>query len=120
MLPRSRHPQVELPASADSPELHRALEDDVVAFLRTGKSASGRLASAQQAEWYFDDLRRRVRPEARPAVDEIEALARRRRQLNQQQRLHVWLHGWLSIHLPLSAALILLLVAHIIGALVYS
>jgi hypothetical protein len=96
------------------------LEDEVVAYLRTGKSPSGRLASAQQAEWYFEDLRRRVRPEARPAVDEIEALTRRRRQLQWQARLHGWLHGWLSIHLPLSAALILLLVAHILGALVYS
>jgi hypothetical protein len=120
MVPRSRQPQVELPASADSPELHRALADDVVEFLRSGKSPSGRLATTQQAEWYFEDLRRRVRPEARPAVEEFESLVRRRRQLNQQARLHAWLHGWLSIHLPLSAALILLLVAHVIGALVYS
>jgi hypothetical protein len=34
--------------------------------------------------------------------------------------MHVWLHGWLSIHLPLSAALLGLLAAHIVGALIYS
>jgi hypothetical protein len=120
IVPRSRHPQVDLPAAADSPELHRALQEDVVAFLRTGRSPSGRLSRAAEATWYFDDLRRRVRPEARPAVDEIETLCSRRRQLNLQQRLHVWLHGWMSIHLPLSAAMMLLLVAHVVGALVYS
>jgi hypothetical protein len=120
LVPRSRHPQVDMPANADSPELHRALNDDVLAFLRTGRSATGKLARATDAAWYFDDLRRRVRPEARPAVDEIESLCNRRRQLNLQQRMHAWLHGWLSIHLPLSAAMLLLLVAHIIGALIYS
>lgn len=120
IVPRSRHPQVDLPRAADSPELHRALEDDVVAFLRTGRSSSGQLATMQRATWYFDDLRRRVRPEARPAVQEIETLCSRRRQLNLQQKMHVWLHGWLSIHLPLSAALLVLLAAHIFGALIYS
>jgi hypothetical protein len=120
IVPRSRQPQVDLPAAADSPELHRALEDDVVAFLRTGRSPSGRLASRQPAEWYFDDLRRRVRPEARPAVAQIEELCARRRQLNLQRRIHHWLHGWLAIHLPLSAAMLLLLAAHVVGALIYS
>ncbi len=120
IVPRSRQPQVDLPRAADSPELHRALEDDVVAFLRTGRSPSGQLATLQRATWYFDDLRRRVRPEARPAVQEIETLCARRRQLNLQQKMHVWLHGWLSIHLPLSAALLILLAAHIVGALIYS
>lgn len=120
IVPRSRYPRVDLPANADSPELHRALNDDVLAFLRTGSSPSGKLARATDAAWYFDDLRRRVRPEARPAVDEIESLCTRRRQLNLQQRMHAWLHGWMSIHLPLSAAMMLLLVAHILGALVYS
>jgi hypothetical protein len=120
IVPRSRYPQVDMPNDAVSPELNRALNDDVLAFLRTGNSTTGKLARAIDAAWYFDDLRRRVRPEARSAVDEIESLCNRRRQLNFQQRLHVWLHGWMSIHLPLSAAMVLLLMAHIIGALFYS
>jgi hypothetical protein len=120
IVPRSRYPQVELPANADSPELHRALAEDVIVYLQKGSSPSGKLARATDSAWYFDDLRRRVRPEARPAVDEIELLCSRRRQLNVQRRMHAWLHGWMSIHLPLSAAMMFLLVAHIIGALVYS
>ncbi len=120
MVARARQPQVDLPRGADSPELHRALADDVVTFLASGKSPSGKLGSAQRVEWYFDDLRRRVRPEARPAVDQIETLCRRRRQFNLQSRIHFWMHSWLSIHLPLSVALIWLLVAHVVGAIVYN
>jgi hypothetical protein len=120
LVTRSRHPQVDLSPAADSPELHRSLADDVIVFLRTGHSPSGKLARPTEAAWYFDDLRRRVQPAARPAVDQIETLCSRRRQLNLQQRMHAWLHGWMSIHLPLSAGMMLLLVAHIIGALVYS
>ena len=116
---RSPHPAVDLTRGADSPELHRCLSD-VVPFLSTGKSPTGKLGSAQQTEWYFDDLRRRVRPEARPAVDQIESLCQRRRQLNTQRRIHFWLHGWLAIHLPLSVALLWLLAAHILGAIVYN
>jgi hypothetical protein len=118
MVPRARQPQVEVPPNSRSPELHRALEEGIVEFLRTGRS--GRFTSAQQIDWYFEDLERRVRPEARPAVEQMRNLCQRRRQLNVQQRLHFWLHSWLSIHLPLSVALLWLLVAHVIGALAYN
>jgi hypothetical protein len=120
IVPRTTSPRVDLTSSARSPELHRALEEELVEFLRTGASPSGRLATAQRSAWYFEDLQRRVRPEVRPAVAELQELCQRRRQLNLQRRLHVWLHGWLLIHLPLSAALLLLLAAHIAGAVVYS
>jgi len=118
LVERARRPQIEAAPASPSPELHRALEDGVADFLVTGRSV--RLTSAQQIDWYFEDLARRVRPEVRPAVEQIRSLCQRRRQLNVQRTFHVWLHGWLSIHLPLSVALIWLLVAHVIGALVYS
>jgi hypothetical protein len=120
IVERSRNPEVHLPRGADSPDLHRAVKEEVAEFLRTGRSPSGKLGSAQQIQWFFDDLRRRVRPEARPAVDQIEGLCHRRRQFNLQVRIHFWLHGWLSIHLPLSVALIWLLAAHAVGAIVYN
>ncbi|HZL88558.1 MAG TPA: hypothetical protein VFB96_09320 [Pirellulaceae bacterium] len=120
MVERSPHPEVNLPRGADSPDLHRAVKQEVAEFLRTGRSSTGKLGSAQQIQWFFDDLRRRVRPEARPAVDQIEDLCRRRRQFNLQVWIHFWLHSWLSIHLPLSVALIWLLAAHIVGAIAYN
>lgn len=120
MVSRARQPEVALPASAQSPELHRSLEEGVVEFLLTGRLRSGRFDTSQKIEWYFEDLAHRVRPEARPAVEQLSALCQRRRQLNLQRTIHFWLHSWLSIHLPLSAAMMWLLVAHILGALVYS
>lgn len=120
IVERSRHPEVDLPRGADSPDLHRAVKQEVAEFLRTGRSPTGKLGSAQQIQWFFDDLRRRVRPEARSAVDQIEGLCHRRRQFNLQAWIHFWLHGWLSIHLPLSVALIWLLAAHIVGAIAYN
>jgi hypothetical protein len=118
LVARARHPQVEIAATNRSPELHRALEECVVDFLLTGQST--RLTTTQRIDWYFEDLERRVRPEARPAVEQIRSLCQRRRQLNVQKAFHFWLHSWLSIHLPLSVALLWLLAAHVIGALVYS
>ena len=120
MVPRARQPEVDLPAGAQSPELHRALEQGVVEFLLTGQQRSGRFDTSQQIEWYFEDLAQRVRPEARPAVEQLRGLCQRRRQLNLQRTIHFWLHSWLSFHLPLSAAMMWLLVAHILGAVVYS
>jgi hypothetical protein len=118
LVRRARQPDITLAPASRSPELHRALEEGVVDFLRTGRSQ--RLTTAQKIDWYFEDLAQRVRPEARPAVEQIRALCQRRRQLNVQRTFHFWLHSWLSIHLPLSVVLIWLLVAHVIGALAYS
>ena len=50
----------------------------------------------------------------------MEALCQRRRQLNLQQIIHFWLHNWLAVHLPLSVALVVLLVGHIWFALRYN
>jgi hypothetical protein len=120
MISLSRQPSVQAAERGSSPELARALDEEVVKYLRTGISPTGWLRSAARAEWYFDDLRRRVPPSARSAVEQLEVMCQRRRQLNLQSWFHVWLHGWLSVHLPLSAALILLLFAHIVGALAYN
>jgi hypothetical protein len=59
----------------------------------------------------------RVTPELRGLIGQLEELCERRRQLNVQRRLHFWLHNWLWIHWPLSVALMLLLIGHIILAM---
>jgi hypothetical protein len=120
IIPRSPQPNLAAAAKVQSPELTAALEMDVLEFLRSGTSPSGRLANPRRIEWFFDDLRRRVPVEARGAVEQIEALCRRRQQLNLQRRIHFWLHSWLCVHLPLSAALIVLVAAHTVYALRFS
>jgi hypothetical protein len=117
MAQLARNPANELRQGSAEPELVQAVRAEILPFLRTGVSANQRLASPQRIGWYFDDLRARVKPASRAAVDEVERLCERRRQLNLQQRIHGWLHGWLLVHVPLSAALLVLLFAHVIAAL---
>jgi hypothetical protein len=53
------------------------------------------------------------------ALDRLEELCRERRRLAEQDRLHRWLHAWLLVHVPLSAALLVLGVVHAVTALYY-
>jgi hypothetical protein len=39
------------------------------------------------------------------------------RQRAAQRRIHRWLHGWLLLHVPLSIALLVLALVHIVTAL---
>jgi hypothetical protein len=39
--------------------------------------------------------------------------------MDDQARIHFWLHNWLWIHLPLSIALIVLMFVHVFFALKY-
>jgi hypothetical protein len=116
-IQRSTQPASELPEPIPSPTLQNALKRDIQPFLASGKSPQGLLGSRQRNAWYFEDLRLRVAPELRTLVDQLEELCERRRQLNVQRRLHFWLHNWMWLHLPLSIALIVLLVGHVITAL---
>jgi hypothetical protein len=56
---------------------------------------------------------------AHPAVDQLAEFVEFRRQFDLQRRLHAVLHGWLVVHLPLSAALMLMLMIHIYYAILY-
>ena len=67
----------------------------------------------------FDDLRSRLGPGAGGVLDALERLCDQGRQLDRQARLHVWLHNWLAVHLPLSVAMIVLMVIHAVAALDY-
>lgn len=89
-------------------------------FLGTRYERSAPLANALRAEMIFGRLR------AVPALSAVhDALARletycaERRQLGEQERLYRWLHGWLLVHVPLSLALLVLGVAHVLASLYY-
>ena len=49
----------------------------------------------------------------------LEQLYEQRRQIAMQEHLHHWLHSWLLFHIPLSLALLILAVAHVVTALYY-
>lgn len=117
---RSLNPEIERPQRTSSPELVRGLTTDVEPYLRSGNNPRGLLGTRQKNRWYFEDLRRKSPPEVHAAVDAIEELCDRRRQLHLQQRIQFWLHSWLIVHLPLSAILVVLLIGHVLLALRYS
>lgn len=77
------------------------------------------LCQTQTAAIFFQGLKLRIDPQAHTAVDALAALCDRRRQFAKQRRLHFLLHSWLSVHLPLSIALIVLMWVHIIVSLRY-
>ncbi len=52
-------------------------------------------------------------------LDRLHEICEERRQIEVQQRLHRWLHGWLLVHVPLGLALLVLGAIHAIMSLRY-
>jgi hypothetical protein len=82
----------------------------------------GRRSELKDRGWSrerFENLRREFPEAAWASITAIEEICEEKRQLDHQIRLHRLLHAWLLVHLPVSAALILLSLIHAIGALRY-
>lgn len=93
--------------------------DVIVDYLLKGRKSRSRLADQTYSARFFADLQAAVEPEAKIAVDSLEDLCRQRRQFDLQSKWFFRLHSWLWLHLPLSAALFVLLAVHIFVALKY-
>jgi hypothetical protein len=74
------------------------------------------LREANRAADVFAELRATAAGSA-DRLRDLEELCGLRRQLDAQARMHWWLHNWVWVHLPLSVALVGLLVAHMYTAL---
>ena len=101
-------------------ELSRFYDEMVRPFLGEDYSSASPLAAQLQAESVFSKVR--AMPgmmEATPILRELESLCTERRYLGEQQRLQRLLHSWLLVHVPLSAALLVLGVAHVILSLYF-
>jgi hypothetical protein len=73
-----------------------------------------------RAEASFEQLGRlRGLEAAGDKLAELACMCDERRQLADQERLHFWLHAWLHTHVPFSAAVLVLGVAHVISALYF-
>ena len=77
------------------------------------------LASPTRSAGVFEQMRIMLPPPLHETLDQLAAFCEERRQLAVQMRLHHWLHGWLFVHIPLSMALLVLVVAHVFMALWY-
>ncbi len=93
--------------------------DEVLPYLHQEKTRDLALTNREWATEAFENYRRQFPPSAWEPITAIEEICEEKRQLDHQKRLHKLLHGWLLMHIPLSAALILLAILHAIGALRY-
>ena len=75
------------------------------------------LANEMAARAMFGKLRPLLQPSFEPAIADLENICEEERQLLRQERMHGILHSWLIVHVPLSFALMVLAVVHIIMAL---
>jgi len=88
-------------------------------FLEEPKRRGQRLADSNTAPAAFSRLRTLLPAAAQATLDDLENICEEARQLERQERLHRWMHGWLLVHIPLSLALILLGAVHAVMALQY-
>ena len=99
--------------------LYTAYIETVQPYLKSGHRSGSRLQQPQHAVEFFRQLRNALDPELHYAADSLETWCENRRQFDLQSRIHWWLHSWLAVHLPLSIALMILLVAHVYVAVKY-
>jgi hypothetical protein len=76
-------------------------------------------ARADLVAAYFAHLRTIMPVAAHVVLRDLEEICQERRQLLVQRRLHLWLHTWLLVHVPLSFALLVLTAVHAVLSLRY-
>jgi hypothetical protein len=108
---------VRIDAEASAP-LRDFFTNDMRPFI-AAPSMSHPLAEPTTRALRFEKLRALVPPEFHPALADLENICEEERQLMVQSRMHAVLHGWLLVHVPLSIALLVLAVVHIVVALRY-
>jgi hypothetical protein len=93
---------------------------DIRPYLYDVKGNQAMVANDRKSRLLFAHLRKLLPPPVHPSVEKIEKLVEQRRQLARQARLHYVLYGWLLVHVPLSAALLVLIFVHALMALRYT
>lgn len=107
------------PAPKASESLRAFYDTEVKPFLEEPYSRQKALGVDAQARLRFEQMRTMVPAALHDAVNDLEHICEEARQLNQQERLHSWLHVWLLFHVPLSYAVLLLGAIHAVIALRY-
>jgi hypothetical protein len=112
----------QIPADKQSVDaLRRHYLNEIRPYLSQAPSAftSRLFGDPASLKAYFDRLRILLAPEAHPVVRDLESICDERRQLAVQARLHLYLHAWLYVHVPLSFAVLLLSAIHAVVSLSY-
>jgi hypothetical protein len=97
--------------------LEKAFVTVIEPYLSKKPPSGAALADAARSANFFRGLRDQLPVGYHSTIDRLEACCDQRRQFALQARLHFWLHNWLWVHLPLSAALVVLMLVHVVVAL---
>jgi Ca2+/Na+ antiporter len=100
-------------------QLRQFFLDEALPFLDKSGSRGYALADRMRARGLFQQLRLNLPPNLHDAIGSLETLCEEKRQLDRQKRMHLVLHGWLLVHVPLSYAVLLLGAIHAVVALKY-
>ena len=87
---------------------------EVKPYLKGSSRNPATLGDDETAALLFSLERESTPPGFHETLDQWERLCSDARRLYAQVRVHRWLHGWLITHVPLSAALVVLVVVHAI------
>jgi hypothetical protein len=104
---------------ADRTALRLFLDRHLRPYFAKGGVRDSTLSDASARAALFEELRRALDPALHPVTRDVEALCEQREQLELQRRLHLWLHGWLLVHVPLSYVMVLLAAVHAVMSLYY-
>jgi hypothetical protein len=99
--------------------LRNFYEQELKPFLEKPVARGSPLGDAAQSPSVFAQLRTLMPASLHTTIEDLEGICEEERQLTLQSHLHLWLHGWLLLHIPLSLALILLGAIHAVMALRY-
>ncbi len=109
-------------AKAPHPEhapLRDFYESQVRPFLAAARPRASLFEQRSTAPMQRAHLKRLLPAPMHEAVDDLFDLCDERCGLEQQRRLHHWLHGWLLFHVPVSWATLAATLFHALGALRY-
>jgi hypothetical protein len=91
-------------------------QEEVEPFLDPKYLKTSKLAELQKAKAVFAHVQTLLPAHLHEPLEEIRGLCEERRQLEVQSRLHVYLHAWEYVHIPLSYLLLALSFFHVIIA----
>ena len=117
---RKTSPQIEVDEnSREAMRAHYLQEIRPYLVEKPGGFSRRLFGSRERVGAYFGHLRTIMPVAAHPLLKDLEDMCEERRQLGVQRKLHLWLHSWLMVHVPLSFALLVLTAVHAVLSLRY-
>lgn len=106
-------------SEAEADKLWNTYQGKIKPYLKLRDAFRPELSSSRTAEDVFTRLREGMPERIRPVIDKLEEICREKRDLDRQVTLHWVLHGWLLVHIPLAALVIILGAVHAIMSIHY-